>query len=97
MILHDMLLCDMIFRKGCQKTCHQRHVIQKCQCVLSYYPRYGVPFGNSNVSMCDDDNPTQSMLIINYDHPYYAILLLSLEQFHYTFVSNNHLLNATVY
>ncbi|KAK2148638.1 hypothetical protein LSH36_488g04037 [Paralvinella palmiformis] len=49
-------------KTGCQKTCHQRHVIDTCQCALPYYPRYGLTFDDKIVSLCDDDNEDDNMM-----------------------------------
>ncbi|KAK2142409.1 hypothetical protein LSH36_960g00003 [Paralvinella palmiformis] len=48
-------------KSGCEKTCHQRHVIDKCNCAIPNYPRVGVPFGDSNVSLCDEENNKQKL------------------------------------
>ncbi|ELU13552.1 hypothetical protein CAPTEDRAFT_146895 [Capitella teleta] len=45
---------------GCQRTCYQQYVIDKCGCGDPYYPMHGAAFGQTKVSSCQASNITQS-------------------------------------
>ncbi|ELU13553.1 hypothetical protein CAPTEDRAFT_63286, partial [Capitella teleta] len=44
---------------GCQRTCYQQYVIDKCGCGDPYYPMHGAAFGQTKVSSCQTSNITQ--------------------------------------
>jgi hypothetical protein len=48
-----------VWLQACQKTCYQAHVIERCHCADSYYPKYGAAFNYINVSVCSTSNVTQ--------------------------------------
>ena len=46
--------------QACQKTCYQRHVIERCGCFDAYYPAHNASaFNHSTVPVCSVTNITQ--------------------------------------
>ena len=60
-----MLQFYTCFSQACQKTCYQRHVIERCGCSDAYYPADNASaFNYVNVPVCSISNITQGVPLL---------------------------------